>query len=206
MRKTLLSAFAAAMLSGLAGPAAAQLPFIGEVQWFGSNFCPAGWAPTNGQLLAISQNDALFALIGTTYGGDGQSTFAVPDLRSRLSVHTGTLIGNTYVIGQQGGAETQTLTPAQIPAHSHTVGATAKLRASSSAGDTAAPAGAVLANGGTTRAYASGPANVDMGQALTSTFSTQSAGQAAPQPYSNVKPVVAMTPCIATEGIFPSRP
>jgi microcystin-dependent protein len=206
MRKTALSAFAAATLACVAGPAAAQEPFVGEVQWFGMNFCPVGWANANGQLLAISENDVLFALIGTTYGGDGQQTFALPDLRSRMPLHQGTGGGATYVIGQTAGAESKTLTTNQIPAHNHTVNATAKLRASSSAGDTAAPGGAVLANGGTTRAYATGPANVDMGPSLTSTFQTASAGQSSPQRYNNVKPYLTLTPCIATQGIFPSRP
>ncbi len=206
MRKTYLSAFAAAMFAGFAAPAAAQQPFVGEVQWFGMNFCPVGWANANGQLLAISENETLFQLIGTTYGGDGQETFAAPDLRSRMPIHQGTGGGTTYVIGQQGGAEATTLTAAQIPAHSHVVSGSAKLRASTSSGDTAAPGGAVLANGGTTRVYAPGPANVDMGPSLTATFQTAPAGQTAPQPYPNVKPTLTLTPCIASFGIFPSRP
>lgn len=206
MRKTYLSVFAAATLAGFASsPAAAQDPFIGEVQWFANTFCPAGWENANGQILSISENTALFALIGTTYGGDGQETFAVPDLRSRMPIHNGTGGGATYVLGQLAGAESTTLTTAQLPPHNHAVATSAKLRASTASGDTAAPGGAVLANGGTTRAYAPGPATVDMGPSLTTTFQTAPAGQAAPAPYSNVKPVLTLTPCVSLFGIFPSR-
>lgn len=86
---------------------------------FAGNFAPAGWAFCDGQLLAISENETLFQLIGTTYGGDGQSTFAVPDLRGRVPVHIGTGGGISYVIGEMGGVETVTVTPAQLPAHTH---------------------------------------------------------------------------------------
>lgn len=205
MKKSTLSAIAAAAAL-TAFPAAAQNPFVGEVQWFGSNFCPNGWANADGSLLAISQNEALFALIGTTYGGDGQNTFALPDLRSRMPMHQGSNPFGTYVIGEQSGAETRTLTAQQLPTHNHAVAASARLRASAQAGDRAAPGGAVLANGGTTRAYAAGPANVDMGPALTASLQTQSAGQATPAAYNNLKPTLALTPCVALVGIFPSRP
>src|ERR671934_1375449 len=104
-------------------------PFIGEIRMFAGNFAPAGWAFCNGQLLAISENDALFNLIGTTYGGDGQSTFALPDLRSRVPIHQ----GNSHVLGEMGGVETVTLTTNQIPSHTHTAVA-------SSAGSATSPA------------------------------------------------------------------
>jgi microcystin-dependent protein len=94
-------------------------PFVGEIRMFGGNFAPAGWAFCNGQLMPISENDVLFNLIGTTYGGDGQETFALPDLRGRLPVHTGTLAGSTRVIGEAAGTETVTLNRNQIPAHRH---------------------------------------------------------------------------------------
>src|SRR6266498_5213588 len=90
-------------------------PFVGEIRMFGGNFAPAGWAFCNGALLAISQNDTLFTLIGTTYGGDGQSTFALPDLRGRLPIHQ----GNGFVLAQNGGVEEVTLTAPPTPAHSH---------------------------------------------------------------------------------------
>src|SRR5215475_4204714 len=90
-------------------------PYIGEIRMFAGNFAPAGWALCNGALIPIDQNDALFNLIGTTYGGDGQTTFALPNLQSRVPVH----VGPGFALGQAGGAETVTLTTSQIPAHSH---------------------------------------------------------------------------------------
>src|SRR5258707_7650145 len=90
-------------------------PYVGEIRMFAGSFAPAGWAFCNGQLMAISDNDTLFNLIGTTYGGDGQSTFALPDLRSRVPVH----IGNGFTLAEAGGAESVTLTVQQIPVHSH---------------------------------------------------------------------------------------
>src|SRR5882762_6242449 len=90
-------------------------PYVGEIRMFGGNFAPAGWMFCEGQLLLISENDTLFTLIGTTYGGDGQTTFALPDLRGRLSLHQ----GGGFTLGQTGGVETVTLTVQQIPAHTH---------------------------------------------------------------------------------------
>ena len=95
-------------------------PYIGEIRMFGGNFAPLGWAFCDGQLLAIAQNDALFSLIGTTYGGDGQSTFALPDLRGRIPIHQGQgPLLTPRQIGETGGSETVTLTPAQLPTHTH---------------------------------------------------------------------------------------
>src|SRR5687768_5904310 len=95
-------------------------PYIGEIRMFGGNFAPAGWMFCEGQLLPISENDTLFTLIGTTYGGDGQETFALPDLRGRLPLHAGTgSSGTTYQIGEQAGVEQVTLTTNQIPIHNH---------------------------------------------------------------------------------------
>src|SRR5258706_15441222 len=90
-------------------------PYVGEIRMFAGNFAPVGWMFCDGQLLPISENETLFNLIGTTYGGDGQSTFALPDLRGRIPVHN----GNGFVLAQTGGAETATLTTQQIPAHAH---------------------------------------------------------------------------------------
>src|ERR1700756_3531820 len=90
-------------------------PFVGEIRMFAGNFAPAGWAFCNGALLPISENDVLFNLIGTTYGGDGQETFALPDLQSRIPIHA----GPGFILGQNGGVESVTLTTSQIPAHSH---------------------------------------------------------------------------------------
>src|SRR5207302_5087041 len=94
-------------------------PYVGEIRMFAGNFAPAGWAFCNGATLAIAENDVLFQLIGTTYGGDGQNTFNLPDLQSRVPVHMGTGGGSSYIIGQSAGVEQVTLTTSQIPAHSH---------------------------------------------------------------------------------------
>src|SRR5512134_281492 len=95
-------------------------PYVGEIRMFGGNFNPAGWEFCNGQLLPISENETLFQLIGTTYGGDGESTFALPNLQSRVPIHMGTGPGGTtYQIGEMAGTEQETLTTQQIPAHSH---------------------------------------------------------------------------------------
>lgn len=116
---------ATAMLAALAAPlpAAAQSePFIGQIMCAGFNFTPRGWARLDGQLLPIAQNQALFSLLGTTYGGDGRTTFALPDMRGRALVHDGNGPGLTpRTLGERGGAETHTLTPSQMPAHTHTV-------------------------------------------------------------------------------------
>src|SRR3954469_17037420 len=94
-------------------------PYIGEIRMFAGNFAPLNWAICDGSLQAIANNDALYALLGTTYGGDGVNTFALPDLRGRAPVHQGTYAGNSFIIGQSSGAETVTLTSNQMPAHSH---------------------------------------------------------------------------------------
>src|SRR5690349_17732612 len=113
-------------------------PYVGEIRVFGGNFAPAGWALCNGQTIAIDQNQALYALIGTTYGGDGQNTFNLPNLQGRCLIHQGTApSGTTYVEGQTGGAETVTLVAGQLPSHTHA------LSGSSAAGDSAVPSATV---------------------------------------------------------------
>ena len=168
-------------------------PYIGEIRLFAGNFAPVGFAFCNGQLLAISENSALFALIGTIYGGDGQTTFALPDLRGRLPMHQGTGPGlTTRVIGQQFGTETVTLTTAQIPAHSHPV-------LCSSAPSSAGPAGAFWAQ--TTGVSGFGPsssANTTMNAATITT----SGGS---QPHENLMPLLAVNFIISLFGVFPSR-
>src|SRR5690242_21043268 len=117
-------------------------PYVGEIRMFAGNFAPAGWAFCEGQLLPISENQTLFQLIGTTYGGDGQSTFALPDLRGRVPIHQGTdsANGTSFAIGETGGVETVTLTTAQIPVHTHALAAT------NAAGTQLNPGGNLLAN------------------------------------------------------------
>src|SRR5512140_1141807 len=132
-------------------------PYIGEIRMFGGNFAPNGWMLCQGQLIPISENDALFNLIGTTYGGDGQSTFALPNLSSRVPNHAGTGGGRTYVLGETGGVEQVTLTTAQIPVHSHVA------QASSGAGGSGDPSGNVWAASNNLGQYVAGNAtNVTM--------------------------------------------
>lgn len=169
-------------------------PFLGVISMFGGNFAPRGYALCQGQLQSIAQNDALFALLGTIYGGDGQVTFALPDLRGRAPIHQGNLAGgSTYVIGQVLGTESVTLTATQMPAHSHTLGA------NSNPGSAAGPAGAVWASYSAGQNYAaSGSANTLMSASAL----TPSGGN---QPHSNVQPFLAINFIIALEGVFPSR-
>lgn len=169
--------------------------FIGEIRLFGGTFAPLGWAFCNGALLPISEYDALFALIGTTYGGDGQTTFALPDLRGRVAIHQGQGPGlSLNVIGQQVGVESVTLTSAQA-GHTHTLQANSGAAA---AGDTS-PAARVPAALGAGMLYtASTAASVAMA-------ATMVGGAGGSQPHENVMPSLVLNYIIAIEGIFPSR-
>lgn len=174
--------------------------FLGEIRLFAGNFPPQGWAFCDGALLAIAQNDALFALIGTTYGGDGQSTFALPDLRGRVPLHQGTLAGNSYVIGQRAGVETVTLTASQLPAHNHSASGSTALPPSTGTGISLTGPGAfVPASPAKPKFYApAGSSTVAM-----SPQAIQPAG--GNQPHGNMAPFLAVSFIIALEGIFPSQ-
>jgi len=167
-------------------------PFLGQLMITPYNFAPRGWAMCNGQLLPINENTALFALLGTFYGGDGIRTFALPDLRGRAPIGFGQGPGlSSYDIGQQGGEEQVTLTISQIPNHTHTA------MAAASVANTGSPAGAYWAM---PRAllYSSSAPNVDMNaNALASTGGGQ--------PHDNRKPFLVVNYVIALQGIFPSR-
>ena len=173
-------------------PAQAFEPFIGQVMWTASSFCPRGWADADGQLLQISQNTALFSLMGTTYGGDGRTTFALPDLRGRVSLHQGTGPGlSTYQQGNKGGSEAVTLTTSQLPSHSHTI------NASSTASDGNAT-GSILGSGKKKIYDAPTAADITLDS---SAVSNTGSGQA----HENRPPYVTLRACIALEGLFPSR-
>ncbi len=165
-------------------------PFIGEIRMFGGNFAPTGWAFCDGQLLSIAENETLFVLIGTTYGGDGQSTFAVPDLRGRVPLHQGTGAGiSTRVIGSSGGSQQVALTAAQIPAHVHeTVAARDGVR-------TPSPLG-TLHGIGEADLFVSAPAD-----ALQSGLLPVGGAQAHP----NEQPVQCVNFIISLFGIFPPQ-
>ena len=174
-------------------------PFLGTISLFGGNFAPRGWALCNGQLLAISTNTALFSILGTTYGGDGRTTFALPDLRSRAPIHWGQGLGlSNYVIGEVTGTENVTLLQTQIPAHSHTV------KAVSSLGDQNAPTNFYLATGNDTASgdIISGYSDAAPDTTLNPNSISLTGGN---QPHSNIQPVLAVTYIIALQGIFPAR-
>lgn len=155
---------------------------------FGGNFAPVGYAFCDGSLVPIDQNEALYTLIGTTFGGDGQSTFGVPDLRGRLPVHQ----GNGFSIGQAAGNETVSLNTQQLPAHSHPV------IANSNAGTTTNPQGAIIAGTDSFNAYNTTTADTQMGNQMIG-----AAGNS--QPHSNMMPYLCVTFIICLEGIFPPR-
>jgi microcystin-dependent protein len=161
--------------------------FIGEIRLFGGTYAPMGWAMCNGQVLSIAQNDALFALIGTTYGGDGQTTFALPDLRGRIPLHQ----GNGEAVGQAGGTESVTLTIDQAPVHSHVPAAQAGPGVASS------PDNGLWAASSLNQFTANAP-NVTMNPAAVG-------GAGGGQPHANLMPFQVLTYIIALEGIFPSR-
>lgn len=184
-------------------------PFIGEIRMFGFNFAPNGWAFCQGQLMSISQNAALFNLIGTTYGGDGVQTFALPNLQSRVIIGLGTGPGlSMRNIADTGGVENVTLTTGNLPAHTHAItGPTAAVACKSGAGNTQTPVGNVLAGeaAGLTMPYSSLAPDVSMGGALVPTVSPQSGLTGGNQPHFNVQPYLTVNYCISLFGIFPSQ-
>ncbi|NQY30112.1 MAG: phage tail protein [Flavobacteriaceae bacterium] len=181
-------------------------PLIGEIIMFGGNFAPRSWAFCDGQLLAISQNTALFSILGTTYGGDGRTTFGLPDLRGRVAIHPGNGPGLTSRrLGEKGGREKVTLTTAQMPAHKH-VGAvkvssadsdTSVATANASIGTPGAPVGRVFTG---TLGFNSATPNI-----LLNPDSVETANTGGGQSHDNIQPFQAVNYIIALQGIFPSR-
>jgi microcystin-dependent protein len=167
-------------------------PFIGEIKMFAGNFAPRSWAFCDGQLLAVSQNDALFSLFGTIYGGDGRTTFGLPDMRGRLPIHMGTGPGLTQRrIGQKIGQENVSLTAAQVPAHSH------QMKATDEAGESTNPSWQVLAQA-TDDAYSTASPDTNMAPAAISLNSGS-------QPHGNIQPFLCINFIVALFGIYPSR-
>jgi len=191
--RTVLSASVLAACMGLSPSATASEPFIAQITMFGGNFAPRGWAYCDGQLLPINQYQALFSLLGTTYGGDGRTTFALPDLRGRVAIHPGRGPGLTVrTLGQKGGAETHTLTAAQMPAHTH------GLQASDTRGNSSDPTNHVNAVKSRTNIYSDAAPNVSMS---TQAVANTGGGQA----HNNMQPFLGINHIIALQGIFPSR-
>ncbi len=169
-------------------------PFVGQIKMFAGNFAPQGYAFCDGQLLAISQNDALFSLLGTIYGGDGRTTFGLPGLRGRIPVHQGTGPGLApRTLGSKGGAETVTVTPQQLPTHSHT------FQASTATGDQSNPSGACLAGSANLRLYR------DVGTSTNLAPATAITNAGGSQAHANLARFQCVHYIIALFGIYPSR-
>ena len=162
-------------------------PFLAEIRIVGFNFAPRGWAFCDGQILPINQNQSLYSLLGTTYGGDGRTSFALPDLRSRAPMHK----GDGHSLGQKCGAETVTLTAAEIAAHTHAA------KASSTAGDQTTPTNRVLASANFYR----NPEAATTTALRSGTVTNAGGGQA----HDNMQPYITLAFCIALRGLFPSR-
>jgi microcystin-dependent protein len=163
-------------------------PYVGEIRMFAGNFAPAGWMFCEGQLLPISEYETLFNLIGTTYGGDGQSTFALPDLRGRVPLH----FGNGFTLAETGGVETVTLTVSQVPAHTHAFLGT------SSVSSATGPGGNVLAESTLLTMFQNGAPTIAMANGTT----TSTGGS---QPHDNFQPYLCVDFIISLFGIFPSQ-
>lgn len=191
MKKILLIGLFAILSMGKAN---AQENFIGEIKLFAGNFAPTGWLLCQGQLLSIAQNQALFAIIGTTYGGDGRTTFALPDLRGRVPVGFGQGPGMTYRnLGETFGSETVTLTVGQMPAHSHSVSAV------NTAGNQNSPSGSFPADTKTLdKEYSNATPNATMNSSMVGTTGSN-------QPVGISQPSLGLNYIIATQGIFPPR-
>lgn len=160
-------------------------PFLSELRLFSFVFAPKGWALCNGQLLPINQNQALFALLGTTFGGDGRVNFALPDLRGRTPIH----VGSGHTLGERGGEQAHTLSTAELPAHRHTVAA------SSAAANLSSPAGASWGRS------AESNYGLDADVAMDPTLISSTGGS---QAHLNMQPFLTLSFCIALQGIFPS--
>ncbi len=161
-------------------------PFLSEIRLMSFVFPPKGWALCNGQLLPINQNQALFSLLGTTFGGDGRTNFALPDMRGRVPIH----VGSSHVLGERGGEQAHTLSVAELPAHTHAVSA-----ASAASGGSASPSGNVL--GGANNVYGRTGADTTLHPGT-----VKNTGGS--QPHPNTQPFLTISFCIALQGIFPS--
>jgi microcystin-dependent protein len=168
-------------------------PFLAEIRIFPFNFAPKGWALCNGQLIAISQNTALFSLLGTTYGGDGKSNFALPNLQGNVPMHPGQGPGlSLHDLGEMGGEATVTLLQTEIPAHTHT------LQAQVDPGEDAAPAGETLARSVGASLYQTSSAGL-------TTLGPVVGSSGGNQPHNNLMPSLTLNFCIALQGVFPAR-
>ena len=166
-------------------------PFLSEIRIFSCSFAPKYWALCNGQTLPINQNQALFSLMGTTYGGNGQTTFGLPNLQGRVPIH----MGNGHTLGETGGAETVTITSSTMPAHIHPAYADTKVGNNT----TSNPSGNYPANTGSTPLYSSGSSN------MVTMYPSMVSSTGGSQSHENRQPFTALNYCIALSGIFPSQ-
>ncbi|MEL6617818.1 MAG: tail fiber protein [Pseudomonadota bacterium] len=214
MKKTIF-ALAATTLAYMApaAPVQADTPFLGELRTFGFTFCPRGWSEAAGQILPINSNQSLYALLGTTYGGDGRTTFALPDLRGRVSVNPGQGNGLTNrPLGAAFGTETTAQTVAELPTHTHMIGGNlkAQMGASTTAASVPDPGGNFIGTFTSgTGAYTtdiSGPVAMSGGDIEVDVSAAKLSTTGAGQPITNMAPFLVTRHCIAIQGLFPSRP
>lgn len=171
-------------------------PFLAEIRIVGFNFAPRGWAFCDGQILPISQNQSLYSLLGTTYGGDGRTSFALPDLRGRVPIHVGSSNGSIHLEGSKGGEETHTLSAAEMPQHNHEAFAT------NEPADLSVPDSNLLAQTPTSV----GPIYSDAGAQLNVDLASSAVlNVGGGQAHENMQPYLAINFCIALQGLFPSR-
>lgn len=194
MKKIIYIAILTFLFIGTQKGLSQESPYVGQIKMFAGNFAPAGWAFCDGQLLSIAENEVLFTIIGTTYGGDGQTTFALPDLRGRLPMHTGTGSGlSTRILGEGGGTEEVTLTINQMPSHNHAVAAV------TDDANQNMPTGNLFANTKVLdKEYSDAVSNTTM----KSNMIGYTGGN---QPFNNVQPFLAVNFIISLYGIFPSQ-
>lgn len=191
--KLSLAAVAVGVAASVSASSLAQERYLGDILWVGFNFCPRGTAAADGAILPINQNQALFSLYGTTYGGDGRTTFALPDLRGRMPLSVGQGPGlPSYNQGQRSGSETTTLTTANMPPHDH------GLTATSEDGNSADPLNRVIADGGRSRLYVtSTPGDAMDARSIGATGGNTSVN--------NMQPYLTVRACVVLQGLFPSR-
>ena len=205
LARTSVFAVLAVAAVGMQSASAADSPFVGQLMYAGFNFAPLGWAFCDGQLMPISQNTALFSLLGTNFGGDGRSTFALPDMQGRFPIHQGQGPGlSDYFVGESGGSGTVTVLGANLPPHSHSLSiTTGHITASSGAASSAVPAAHALANTGRNPGYNAVTPDVTLGAPTAISGFTAGAGSSAP--VGIMPPFLTVSCAIALQGVFPAR-
>lgn len=178
---------------------------IAEIRMFAGNFAPLSWALCQSQILSIAQNTALFSILGTTYGGNGQTTFALPDLQGRIPIGAGQGGGlSHYSLGQVSGSETNTILNSEFPAHNHALNGSITMMATAAAGDSDTPQSKYPATLAGTEMYSTANNGSGLGN-MNTVLTAQPAGQASPNPVNNIQPVLGMYYIICMSGVYPAR-